>query len=207
MLRSVKRCAADPGSMVCSVSPWSRLWVYREVRCTASGTRDELRHTLARSLSSRFLAREKRLERPPPLPWSAFVRRTDGFPGRSGASCPRAASFRSFREIATASAGSAQISRATLRASASVWPGATTALTKPANLRVVGAEGASHHQHRKGALMSHGARHQQAGGAFRDQAEMDERRGKRRRRAGENVVAVEQHGGADTDRDGRRPRR
>ena len=41
-------------------------------------------------------------------------------------------SFSSLREIATASAGSAQISRATLRASASVWPGATTTLTKPA---------------------------------------------------------------------------
>src|SRR6266404_2461255 len=41
-------------------------------------------------------------------------------------------SFRSLREIATASAGNAQISRATLRASASVWPGATTTLTKPA---------------------------------------------------------------------------
>ena len=42
-------------------------------------------------------------------------------------------SFSSFREIATASAGNAQISRATLRASASVWPGATTTLTKPAS--------------------------------------------------------------------------
>src|SRR5262249_56013566 len=37
------------------------------------------------------------------------------------------------REIATASAGSAQISRATLRASVSTCPGATTSLTKPAS--------------------------------------------------------------------------
>jgi len=46
MLRSAKRCAADPGSMVHSavaLGPGSAM--HREVRCTASGTRDALLHT------------------------------------------------------------------------------------------------------------------------------------------------------------------
>ncbi len=49
--------------------------------------------------------------------------------------------------------------------------------------------------------MSHGARHEQAGGGLRNQTEMDERRRKCRRGAGENVVAMKQHGGADADGD------
>src|ERR1700688_3141737 len=66
---------------------------------------------------------------------------------------------------------------------------------------IVGAERTAHHQHRKRTLVSHGAGHQQAGGAFRHQAEMDERRREGSRRGGQNVVAMEQHGGADPDRD------
>ena len=45
---------------------------------------------------------------------------------------------------------------------------------------IFGAEGASHHQHGKGALVAHRTRHQQAGGALRHQAEMDEGRGEGR---------------------------
>ena len=44
MLRSAKRCAADPGSIVAR-GPGSA--VHREERCTASGTREALLHTLS----------------------------------------------------------------------------------------------------------------------------------------------------------------
>src|ERR1700681_3257043 len=46
MLRSAKRRAADPGSIVAR-GPGSA--VHREERCTASGTRDALLHTLSGS--------------------------------------------------------------------------------------------------------------------------------------------------------------
>src|SRR5205814_3251164 len=42
---------------------------------------------------------------------------------------------------------------------------------------------------------------QQAGSAFRNQTKVDKRGGEGRRRAGENVVAMKQHCGADADRD------
>ncbi len=74
-------------------------------------------------------------------------------------------------------------------------------IDEASDVGILGADRAPHHQCGERTLVSHGARHQQAGGAFRNQAQMDERRRERRRRAGENVIAMEQHGGADADRD------
>ena len=107
----------------------------------------------------------------------------------------------SLREIATASAGSAQISRATLRARGFGLAGRHHVVDETGDARILGVDRAAHHQRGEGALVSHGARHQQAGGAFRNQPQMDEGRGEGRRRGGDDVIAMEQHGGADADRD------
>ena len=84
--------------------------------------------------------------------------------------------LRSFREIATASAGNAQISRADLARLGFDVARLDDGIDEAGRAGVLGVERAAHHQHRKRALMSQGARRQQAGGAFRHQAEMDERR-------------------------------
>ena len=67
--------------------------------------------------------------------------------------------------------------------------------------RLVGGKLASHHQHGEGALVAHGARHQQAGAPSGTSPRLMNGVEKVAVCAGEHIVAMEQHRGADADRD------
>ena len=66
-------------------------------------------------------------------------------------------------------------------------------------MRRRGVERPAHREQREGAGVAEAARADEARRSFRHETELDERRGEARGAAGDHVVAVQQHGGADTD--------
>ena len=65
--------------------------------------------------------------------------------------------------------------------------------------RLLGRKRVPHHQHLERARIAHAHRRQQARRRFRDQRQLQERRGEGGVGRGDDVIAVEQQGGADAD--------
>ena len=105
------------------------------------------------------------------------------------------------RDTATASAGSAAISLRRLHGLRLDLARRHDRIDQAAGLRLLGVERLAHHQQLEGAPMPHQARRQQARSGLRHQPEADERRREARIGRRDHIVAMQQHGGADADRD------
>ena len=105
----------------------------------------------------------------------------------------------SWRDTATAPAGSAAISRAALQRDIVDCGGIDHGVDDAGLFRLRGRQRPAHDQHREGARMAHAHRRQQARCRFGNEAELEERRRETLLGGGDDMIAMQQHGRADAD--------